>query len=321
MTDTKLSPLQQSLIDDIAAEQAALNPPAEEKGAEEIANAVKNKLDEVDHTVLEKDSPILDEEPPVKAEERALNEDDEIPANPTNDDFAKLRKAKTDAEREAQRLREDLARKQGYIQAKQEQPAAVKAAPQDIEPEFDTDPKAWVQWNDRQHKKEIEGLKSTFQSVQVRSQLKEVIDLAKADETNYATSNPDYAPAKKFLDDIVMNNLRAQYPDKSDAEIKVQALQDEYATILVARNNGIKPALYFEMLAKQAGYTTQAKAPEIKQPEVKAPLEKSPNMDAIKRNKAKTPTLVGTRSNAGGLGEPTDEEVADMTLQQMAAMR
>ncbi len=303
MTDNELSPLQKSLVEDIALEQEELNPGTEEKDAEEIVNEVEKQLESE-----EKESDVAEN---PEGEE----EDDEIPANPTNKDFAKLRAKQKEAEREAAKWREEAARKEGYIQAKKE--GATKEpeykSPEDPEPDFDLDPKSWAMWSKRQSDAEITQLKQQQNQGYLKNQLKEFVDTAKAQEDNYAKENPDYSPAKSFLTDLVIKAKKAENPLITDRQAEAFALQEEYAAMLLAKQMGFdNPAYYFEMLAKKAGFKPTAKQTEEKS------AEKKTNIEAIKRNKEKSISLAGTHSNASGMGKVTDEEVVEMTLEQMA---
>jgi hypothetical protein len=314
-----LSPLEQSLVEDIAADEQSRNPQPEEANANEVADKVTEQLDEIPHGELEKEAT---EEGEEQKPEEVGGEEEALPANPTNNDFAKLRLQLKKEREEKEKALLEAARKDGFIEATKQMPKAEtqQQAPQDPEPDFNEDPKAWVQWKDRQTENRIAAVEQKYQMQQVKEQVRGVIDEAKRAEEVYAKDNPDYSPAKQFLKDIVVKDLKAANPLKTDKEIEAMVLQEEYAANIAAKQLGFSAPIYMEMLAKQAGYKPQPKTEVQKEPEAPAKIEKKPNFEAMQRNKSKTVSLVGTRSNAGSMGEPTDEEVADMTLSQMAGM-
>lgn len=307
--------LEQSLADDIAAEQAALQPKADEKAAEVIADEVVEKVNK------EAEQPPEEAKP---AEPAPVDDDEQLPENPTKEDFARQRvKAKQREKELEERLRkaeEDKARQQGYIAAKNEAQPVKEDKPDpalaDPEPDIELNPREWKSWKQRQDDARFDEMKKSFQQIQVTSRIKDTIANAKQEEATYAKQNPTYNDAKAYLDQKAMDNIRANNPFADEAAIKAKLVQDEYAAILEAKQKGINTAIYFEMLAKNAGF--QPKAPEAKEPTLP---ERKPNMEAIKRNKEKSVTLAGSRSNAAGLGEPTDEEFAELTLMQIAAMK
>jgi hypothetical protein len=320
--------LEQSLADDIAAEKAAAESTTKEKDAGELADKVTEQLEEKTHEQLSEEAPSEGEEGAqeegAKEEGEASKEDDEVPQNPTAQDFARMRikareaeRAAREAERAAAKLREEMARKEGYYAAKGELPPEKVAEKPDPEPNFDENPRGWIEWHNRQHAKEVEQLKQGFRAFQMESQVKSTVNIAKGEEAEYAKAHPEYTPAKDYLTGLVTRNMRAQNPMMSEPELQALVLQEEYKAILHAKSSGVNPAIYFKMLAENAGYKPTAAKEEKKE----ALPEKKPDMDAIKRNKGKTHTLVGTRSNAGGMGEPTDEEIADLTLAQMAKLK
>jgi len=239
--------------------------------------------------------------------------DDDLPPEPkTNSDFAKYRIKLKEKDTQLKEMQNQLARVQGFVEGKFQQPAQVQEQKQpDPEPDFDVDPKAWALWHKQKTDAELYEVKESFKQERAKSELREIITGQQQKEQLYAKDNPQYEEAKNFLRQKLAQAIKQETPYITQEELNAKILQEEYAALLTARQTGMNPGRYIKSLAEEIGF----------QPSPVTPPKEKVSFETLKRNQTKTVTLAGAKSNAGKMGEVTDEEYAEMTLAQIAALR
>lgn len=192
-------------------------------------------------------------------------------------------------ELEAQQLRQQLQQFMAQQQAAQQ--AQQQAAEQAAIPDFDEDPRGYIEAKEKQFAQELENLKGGQgqqpQLAQVQAQLDHdratVLPAAIQMEAEFSSTVPDYPAAFDFVQHSVEAQLRAQYPQADPAQF------DMLRTVtLVGFNkqclaNGINPAAHIYKRAQEMGYQPSSRAPRREPPtslanahgSTRAPDEKS----------------------------------------------
>lgn len=271
------------------------NPETEEKDSEDLLKEVTEDPEEIEEEDLEEEDESGDDE---EEEEEEEEEQEEELTGAKFRHKLKAQKEETDrVVREAQDLRERLARLEGKAEAQPKQEVI-----QEEIPDREYEPEKYANWRADKLEKRVE----VMQEEQTRVNAERQWDNMQADHTK---TNPDYAAAKAFLLDVEGKKLKAQHPHATDAQISQELKKQEYITVGNAAKNGMMPTQHIEFLAFQAGYRPGA--------EDKKEVKKKSNIKNIKKNARKNASLIGG-SSAGGTGDSrTADQLAAMGLEEI----
>lgn len=195
---------------------------------------------------------------------------------------------------------------------------------EDLAPDRTMDPDAWLDWKDNQREKESQGLKNEIAQLKQSQILSDARRELQSIENHYAVSNNinDYQQRKQHIKDRQTELLKLQNPtlkpDQVDRLLDLEELKVAYQTY----NSGQNPADVFYKMSQQYGYVEQKPANTEEKTVTRKSSEAGrtePNLDKIRRNKEKTVSLNGG-SSRGKMDGPTAEEMADMSISQLAAL-
>jgi hypothetical protein len=169
------------------------------------------------------------------------------------------------AERKA---RQELQRRLEALEQARQQPEA-KPEPEDAEPDYLDDPKAWTEWKIRQQAREVEALKQKAQTYEQQTaearQFQEFTQNIQAAEQNFVQTAPDYHQALAFArqraaQDIIAN-AEALGVEVTQQQVIQELTRRELGVAAQAMQRGLNPAEAVYKIAKAWGFTGGQAAP------------------------------------------------------------
>lgn len=289
-----------------------LEDPKEDKESQVIVDAAieESSNEEVNEGSEEETEDASEEgsEDEVQAES-----DDEGPGKKANRKqriaWKELREEAKTAKKEAQELKERLARLEGYTQAQQKPEAPrVEVRQEDIEPDKTIDPDGWMQWKISK----VENEQRIVQD-QLRRQQEENVWLQH--EREYAKKFSHYDDAKQFLLDTRYKEIKNQFPYATDAQIKAHISQEEREAVRNSIKMNMDPADTIMLYAQKYGYK-----PREEKKEASVEQKQGTDFDQIKRNVKKSSSLMGGASRGPSSSELTEEIFLNMPADKILNM-
>ncbi len=190
-------------------------------------------------------------------------------------------------EAELQTQREEKIRYQTQLEMvqkmhelKQEQP---KFEPVKLDP---LDPDAFNYQNQR-----FEELQQKIEQASQQSHMQQLAQQVSLKEMEFSSRTPDYTDAVNYVKDLQMKVARDMFGNDKDAADKVTS--DMRDIVLNSIRNGRNPAENIYNMAKQYGYKSRQKAPNV-------------NLDAVERNANASVNTSGLNTNVAMGSGPID---------------
>jgi hypothetical protein len=289
-------------------QQISQEEPQDTQPAEELLEQVKTELPPVEEEAPEEED-VADYEEEAEEDEdyEEEEEDDELEVAPGAKFRHKLKaekEARERIEKEAQELKERLARLEGRAESMSAPAAGPEEAMEEI-PDQEYEPEKYAIWKAEKLEKKLQQMEASQSRINAERQWETM-------QADYAKKNPDYDKAKSFLLDSERETIKTQYPYATEAQITQHLKEQEYALVGNAAQSGIDPFQQIEFLAFRAGYRPGEEAPKAEE----AP-KKKPNIKNIKKNAKKNASLIGG-SSAGETGDArTAQQLLDMSMDEM----
>jgi hypothetical protein len=227
----------------------------------------------------------------------------------------KWEQAQSDLERERSEKHE-LQLRLAKLEALQEANKKPEPAPViDHEPEYDPfDPKPWMEWNSRQHQKQLDAVKGEFTS------FKQTVAQTQAEaawermNNDWQNSDEVYANSYKFAQTKLNELLEQKYPTATPAQLKQLAKQEEALFVADKANKGIDVRSAFKLLALENGFNPYEKSAN----NAPKPVDKTvPNLAAVAEGKKKSGSFIGTPGTGGIAQKGGAQEIAKATLEEL----
>nr|WP_314530878.1 hypothetical protein [uncultured Pseudomonas sp.] len=172
------------------------------------------------------------------------------------------------AEAQLQVERQQMAQLQAQWQAAQQ--VQLQAQHDAAVPDFDSDPRAYIEYREKQFAQQLEQLQNGPAQQQLQIQQVEALIQQEAAvigpavsevEANFAATHPDYPQALDHLQQTVNANIRAQHPGATDQQLRMlqTAVAVEYAKTCQAQ--GINIAEHAYQRAHALGFKAASRAP------------------------------------------------------------
>lgn len=289
---------------------------------EELAK-MKAQQEQESAAPVEEEKPEPVEEP--EAPEPAVDEKSEEPAEgdvveptPAPED----KKAYNDA---MAKMRRELAATKRMLEEAKAQPKPVAqpvpqaAAPAiDEEPDVNTNPVEWVQWNIQKTEAQVKEIREWKEEQARTAQQTQVLQSAVQElsryENEFKAIAPDYDDVSNFVVGELKRSFKIMHPGASDDQI-TQAVQ-RHVLLEASRyaQQGLNPVEEMYLRAKnELGY--QPKAPTDEKV-----VELRPDLDKIAKNKARSAGMNGAAGAAQRAAPSTKAAAADMTAAEWAKL-
>lgn len=270
----------------------------------------------------EKPAPVEEPEAPepvVDAKPEEAEEGETVEPTPAPED----KKAYNDAM--AKMRRELAATKRMLEEAKaQPKPAVAQPAPQapaatiDEEPDVNTNPVEWVQWNIQKTEAQVKELREWKEEQARSAQQTQVLQGAVQElsryENEFKAANPDYDDVSSFVVNELKRSFKIMHPGASDDQI-TQAVQ-RHVLLEASRyaQQGLNPVEEMYLRAKnELGYQPKALSADNV-------TELRPDLDKIAKNKARSAGMNGAAGAAQRAAPSTKAAAADMTAAEWARL-
>jgi hypothetical protein len=287
-----------------------------EETKKQLAEAVKAEDKEPEQEEeVEKTSEAAPEEEAQEAEadskETAEEQPDPAAEKPDDSSFARMRREKKALERRVQEL--EARQNQAPVH---EEPKKVEAvADADPEPDRQVKYEAWLEWNLRQHKKELAEIKGTVAKTTQLTERERLVNAAVQEfqgyEADYRAVNPSYDKAAEFYTKELTRSFKLLNPKISSAEagelIRNTVLNkaSSYAKL------GLDPAE--ELYNEAVSFGFRDNQEESIQEEVKPSLRK------IAANKSRNSGMAGAKGRGTG-GPLTREAASELSVAEWAKL-
>lgn len=281
-----------------------------------IAQQLKDLEDEIEKT-----------EPAEETENEELPTEDRSPEEPIEEiaeveaeEVVVEQEEKLDASAHRKRRLEERARQQRYEEIEEEnrrlrEPKVETKVNDDPEPDRNTNYGAWLEWDNRQLKKQVQSLHDTIMpTIQQQRQTQLVQDMVRGLdhlETEFKKTTPDYDAAASFYESEMTRGVKRLNPFMNDAQVKTTVFQQKLAMAETFAQQGLNPAEEVYGLALDAGYSK-----EVKEEKVEA---EKPDMSKVAANRARNSGMAGAKGT-GGEARLTDNDVARMTPKDWAKL-
>lgn len=251
------------------------------------------------------EEPVEESKPEIPAEEKP-EETEPVVENPTAADFARMRREKKAKEREADDLRRQLEEARKPVQVVESKPTAEISV--DPEPDRATKYEAWLEWNLRDQKREIDSLKGTVTKTTEETNndrlVKAAVDEFQNYEQDFRAITPEYDQAAEFYTRQLSQSIKMLNPSATTAQIG-QMIKN---TVLSKASNyarqGLDPAEELFNEAVSFGFTAPSDEQET--------VEIKPKLSKVAENRARNAGTAGAKGR-GGVPQHTRETAAEMT--------
>lgn len=198
-------------------------------------------------------------------------------------------------------------------------------AESDPEPNKEEKYEAWLEWNNRQLKREnekiskdVEDIKKWRSSKEKEEEEKIVITSALEElgekEAAFKRKQPDYDAAVNHGRAILKTALAVTNPTKSDKQLNREVSLKILDFASAAARNGVDPAeALYDYSVKKLGYTKQEAAKED------AKKEQRPSLKKIEANKAKSASSLNA-GGGGGRSAVTLEAIDEMSMAEFSRL-
>lgn len=258
-------------VDDLSAElTGSVGVPDAVDDGEALPERTASAIEEFDQYQAEKDLRVsndVEDSAAGDAEREAQRGKRTVP-------LAALQEERTKRQELQQQLaahQEQLALLQQYqaqMQAYQQQLAAQQQqAEADAVPDFDSDPRAYIEHRERQFQQALGNLQNQQAQQQAAARFQQevatVAPVVAQAENAFREANPDYDEACNFVQQNVEQSLRARYPGASESDM--QTLR----TVALVQFNGeclrrgINPAEHVYGRAQELGFTPGKRVPGV----------------------------------------------------------
>lgn len=259
-------------------------------------------------------------EPEVEAKsEESAPEGEPVEQTPPPED----KKAYNDA---MARMRRELAATKRMLEEAKAQPKPVMAQPapqavapaHDEEPDVNTNPVEWVQWNIRKTEAQVNEIREWKEEQSRSAQQTQVLQGAVQElsryENEFKATAPDYDDVSNFVVGELKRSFKIMHPGASDDQI-TQAVQ-RHVLLEASRyaQQGLNPVEEMYLRAKnELGY-------QPKVPSADNVTELRPDLDKIAKNKQRSAGMNGAAGAAQRATPSTKAAAADMTAAEWARL-
>lgn len=246
---------------------------------------------------------------------------------PTNSDWARLRREQRELKAELARLKAEKTAPAPEIKKEEPKPE-IKAEPVK-EPNKEENYQAWLEWKLQQQDNTIqEQAKLTreykdWRTRQEQSQQEERITNAAVEEFTriedaYKKENPDYGNAIEFARQKYLDAAKIFYPEKTEKQIE-EAIDKQMLTYAAQyASKGLNPAEeLYDLVQEKFGYK-KAEVTAAAEEEKPAPKQK-PNLRIVNENRKRSATPLGTGGQSGSISI-TKEIAADMSVGEFSRL-
>jgi len=223
---------------------------------------------------------------------------------------AALQEARKEAKEYRQKL-DGLMEKLSEAALQKQQPA--QAEDPDPAPDKDEDPFGYLQWENRQLRKEVDGVKQTTgqmtEQQKAQQEVATFINTYRAKGEEFAARTPDFQDAYEFLREDRLAFYEGLYPEMTQDDIIRTVNNEELNLARQFLENGINPAERFYNVAKSRGY----KPTSAKVDDATAKLQQQKQMQDAN-------VSLGTLPGSGGVKDTIDDaDVSKMSQEQLYA--
>lgn len=191
-----------------------------------------------------------------------------VPLAALHEERSKRQALEAQLHAQAQQLQQFQAQFQAQQQAQQQ------AAEQAAIPDFDEDPRGYIEAKEKQIAQEIENLKGSQgqqpQIEHVQAQLEQdraaVVPAVIQLENEFRATAPDYPAAFDLVQGSVDSQLRALYPQANPAQFDMLRQIAMVGFNKQCLANGINPAAHIYQQAQQMGFKPASRAPRVEPP-------------------------------------------------------
>jgi len=211
----------------------------------------------------------------IKEQTEELADSEELPEDPKsrNAAFAKMRVERREAEQKASNLERRLAELEGIAKGRQELQEEIKSsvpAEKEVAPDRYDDPEAYDKYLIKQAQEEIraeygdkfskiedlEKQAKAAQQIQLINQAKDELDVIKSE---YLKVDPSFTEARAYLIKSISSELRDEFPDATDMQIKQEVERLELESASSYFRKGQNPAQMQVKIAKNRGFKPSGK--------------------------------------------------------------
>jgi hypothetical protein len=281
------------------------------------------KEEEVAAEPVEEPKPKAESPKAEPAEPKPVDEEPEViePAPEDkkvyNDAMAKMRRELAAAKRQLAE-RQQAAVAPQHVTPQPQQQASQAAQNADPEPDVNTNPVEWVQWNVRKTESQVAELREwkEQQSRQVEHEktIQGAVQELSRYENDFKATAEDYDDVSNFMVNELKRSFKLMHPGASEDQI-VQAVQ-RHVLLEASRyaQQGLNPVEEMYWRAKnELGY--QPKAPAAENVE-----QLRPDLDKIARNKARSAGMNGAAGSPQRAVPSTKEAAASMSPREWAKL-
>lgn len=171
-------------------------------------------------------------------------------------------------EQQNAQLMQQLAQFQQYQQqiAQAQQQQAQQAAV----PDFDEDPRGYIEARERQFTEQLQNMQQAREyeqaAAQVQHRAQELSQFAAQAQFEFAEQNPDFNEASDVVHNNAAATLRQQYPGATDQQILATQAAAMFQFLDSCQRNGKNPAEAIFQRAQELGYTPGKHVPANRQP-------------------------------------------------------
>ena len=218
----------------------------------------------------------------------------------------KKRRERQDLERQLRETQAEIER----LKTAQSQPAAQTPVQADDDPMPDraTNYGAYLEWENRQVKKELSAIKEQVIPAVQQTQQDRMIQAAKMEmesiESSYKANAPDYDQAKSYIKDKMASGIRLLQPGMTDAQVNHLVDQRLLGMASEWARGGLNPAEELHYLAEDQGF-----APSQTKDDAKKDLK--PDLSKVAENRKRNAGTAGA-SGAGRRVESPQEVATDV---------
>jgi len=281
----------EQLEEEEAAIEAITDAPKEEVPAADVVDEPEEEAFDPEATEEEAADPVE----PVKEEPKVDNEA-----------MARMRWENSELKRQ-QREAQEAAQKAIQLQ---QQPAKV-----DAEPNPQEDMEAWLAWENRQIKAELQQTRTQVEQINREKETDKIIASGVQEVARYEAmikdTVPDYEGASAFYVNTIKQQILANNPNIDPITLNKTLTMSVLKTAATFEAQGINPALAMYNMATLQGYKPKVSEQPEQKPAQRASLE------TIEKNKKKSASGLG---GSGGKGTLTMDALDKMSTKELAEL-
>lgn len=228
--------------------------------------------------------------------------------------FRKLRREKAEEERrrkEEQAKREELEKRLAALEGERNAPTQGN---EEVTPDINKDPVAWLEWNNNRLEKKIASLEAPIQEQEKQKQQRDIYESAVREfqdfEASFKSEADDYDDVAGFVEQRLRDSIKTVNPFISDVQLKQEVYQRVLLLGAQFAQQGLNPAEEIYYLAKEEwGY----------QPAQQEKEKPKRDMSKIAQNRKRNAGTVGAKSGAGH-ADVTLSVAADMPIHEFSKL-